>query len=168
MACPWRRAVEVLWQAAGHIGPQRLQPFVPELLDRLSRDEELVLTPEIDKLVRHACVATLGRLLAPARASRPPRGATTTRVGTWLRHEIPIRTFTEWDDAGPGFLDIDLVAHCGSSTQGFYLCTLCAVDIATAWVLMSSYGLYPAPCRAVIEPRARDVYRSHAVRSRGS
>ena len=128
------QAVEVLWQATGHIGPHRLHPFVPELLDRLSRDEELSLPAEIDKLVRHASVATLGRLLAPARATRPPRGATTTRVGTWLRHEIPIRTFTEWDDAGPGFLEVDLVAHCGSSTQGFYLCTLCAVDIATAWV----------------------------------
>jgi GAF domain-containing protein len=50
------------------------------------------------------------------------------------RHEIPIRTFTEWTDARPGFLEVDLVAHCGSSTEGFYLCTLCAVDIATAWI----------------------------------
>ena len=128
------QAVEVLWQATGHIGPHRLHPFVPELLDRLTRDGELTLPPEVDKLVRHVSPATLGRLLAPARATRPPRGATTTRVGTWLRHEIPIRTFTEWDEAGPGFLEIDLVAHCGSSTKDFYLCTLCAVDIATAWV----------------------------------
>jgi len=127
-------AAEVLWQATGHIGPQRLQPFVPELLDRLTRDGELALAPAVDKLVRQVSVATLGRLLGPARARRPTRGATTTRVGTWLRHEIPIRTFTEWDDAGPGFCEIDLVAHCGSSTQGFYLCTLCTVDIATAWV----------------------------------
>ena len=126
--------VEVLWQATGQIGPQRLQPFVPELLDRLTRDGELALAPDIDKLVRQVSVATLGRLLGPARAQRPARGATTTRVGTWLRHEIPIRTFTEWDDAGPGFCEIDLVAHCGSSTKGFYLCTLCMVDIATAWV----------------------------------
>ena len=127
-------AVEVLWQATGQVGSQRLHPFVPELLDRLTRDGELTLAPEVDKLVRHVSPATLGRLLAPARATRPPRGATTTRLGTWLRHEIPLRTFTEWDDTGPGFLEIDLVAHCGSSTQGFYLCTLCAVDIATAWV----------------------------------
>jgi hypothetical protein len=127
-------AVEVLWQATGHIGPHRLHPFVPELLDRLTRDGDLTLAPEVDKLVRRVSPATLGRLLTPARALRPPRGTTTTRVGTWLRHEIPIRTFTEWDDAGPGFFEVDLVAHCGSSTQGFYLCTLCAVDIATAWV----------------------------------
>jgi len=55
-------------------------------------------------------------------------------VGAWLRDEIPICTFTEWDDAGPGFREVDLVAHCGRSTKDFYLCTLCAVDIATAWV----------------------------------
>ncbi len=124
----------VLWEAAGYIGAHRLQPFVPELLDRLTQWGEVRIAPEIDKLLRQASAATLGRLLAPARAQRPPRGVSTTRVGTWLKHEIPIRTFTEWDDARPGFCEVDLVAHCGSSTEGFYLCTLCAVDIATAWV----------------------------------
>ena len=88
-------AVEVLWQATGHIGPHRLRPFVPELLDRLTREGELTLAPEVDKRIRQVSPATLGRLLGPARATRPPRGATTTRVGTWLRHEISIRTFTE-------------------------------------------------------------------------
>jgi hypothetical protein len=125
---------EVLWQASGRIGAHRLQPFVPELLDRLLRCGELTLAPVVDKLVRQASRPTLARLLGPARAQYPLRGATITRPGTVLRHEIPIRTFTEWIDARPGFLEVDLVAHCGSSTKGFYLCTLCAVDIATAWV----------------------------------
>ena len=125
---------EVLWQASGRIGAHRLQPFVPELLDRLLRCGELTLAPVVDKLVRQASRPTLARLLAPARAQYPLRGATSTRPGTVLRHEIPIRPFTEWADARPGFLEVDLVAHCGASTKGFYLCTLCAVDIATAWV----------------------------------
>jgi hypothetical protein len=124
----------VLWEAAGYIGAHRLHPFVPELLDRLLRCGEVTMLPDVDKLLRQASAATLGRLLAPARAHRPPRPLSTTRIGTWLKHEIPIRTFTEWDDARPGFCEVDLVAHCGSSTQGFYLCTLCAVDIATAWI----------------------------------
>jgi hypothetical protein len=128
------RAAAVLWEAAGHIGPHRLQPFVPELLDRLAHCGELVVPPAVDKLVRQASAATLGRLLAPARAQRPARGLATTRAGSWLKGEIPIRTFAEWDDVQPGFLEIDLVAHCGSTTEGFYLCTLCAVDIATAWI----------------------------------
>jgi Integrase core domain len=127
-------AAEVLWQASGRIGAHRLQPFVPELLDRLLRCGELTLAPAVDKLVRQASRPTLARLLGPARARYPLRGATITRPGTVLRHEIPIRTFTEWTDARPGFLEVDLVAHCGSSTGGFFLCTLCAVDIATAWI----------------------------------
>ena len=127
-------AAEVLWQASGRIGAHRLHPFVPELLDRLVRCGELVVAPDLDKQLRQASRPTLGRLLAPARATFPRRGATLTRPGPVLKHEIPIRTFTEWTDARPGFLEVDLVAHCGTSTEGFYLCTLCAVDIATAWV----------------------------------
>ncbi|HET7876573.1 MAG TPA: transposase family protein [Methylomirabilota bacterium] len=127
-------AAEVLWQASGRIGAHRLHPFVPDLLERLVQCGEVTVAPDVEKLLRQASRPTLARLLAPARAQYPPRGATTTRPGTWLKHEIPIRTFTEWDDARPGFCEVDLVAHCGTSTQGFYLCTLCAVDIATAWV----------------------------------
>lgn len=131
---PDATAAAVLWQAAGRIGAHRLHPFVPELLDRLLLYGELTLAPEIDKRLRQASRSTLARLLTPARAQYPRRGATITHPGTWLKHEIPIRTFTEWDDARPGFLEVDLVAHCGSSTKGFYLCTLCAVDIASCWI----------------------------------
>ena len=127
-------AAAVLWQASGRIGAHRLHPFVAELLDRLTLYGELALPPAVDKQLRQASRPTLARLLAPARAQYPLRGATITRPGTWLKQQIPIRTFTEWDDARPGFLEIDLVAHCATSTQGFYLTTLCAVDIATAWV----------------------------------
>jgi len=127
-------AAEVLWQASGRVGAHRLQPFVPELLDRLLRCGELTHTPTVNKLIRQASRPTLARLLGPARAQYPLRGATITRPNSMLKHEIPIRTFAEWTDARPGFLEVDLVGHCGSKTEGFYLCTLCAVDIATAWI----------------------------------
>ena len=71
------RAAAVLWEAAGHIGPHRLQPFVPELLDRLVQCGELVVPPAVDKLVRQASAATLGRLLAPRALSGRP--------GAWPR-----------------------------------------------------------------------------------
>jgi hypothetical protein len=90
---------EVLWQASGRIGAHRLHPFIPELLDRLTQWGELALSPALDKLVRQVSRPTLARLLAPARAQYPPRGATLTRPGSLLKHEIPIRTFTEWNDA---------------------------------------------------------------------
>ena len=145
------RAAAVVWEASGYIGAHRLHPFVTELMDRLQQHGELAVRPEIDKQLRQASRATLSRLLAGARAQRPPRAASTTRVGSWLKHEIPIRTFADWDDACPGFAEVDLVAHCGGTTKGFYLCTLCAVDVKTAWVeLQAVWGKGQQRVRAAV------------------
>ena len=126
-------AAQLLSEATGHIGPHRWHPFLPELLDRLTRSGDVGVTPDVDKHLRQVSPATLARLLAPFRRTLPHRGLTTTRPGAWLKHKIPIRTFAEWTDAQPGFLELDLVAHCGPTTMGFYLYTLCAVDVATTW-----------------------------------
>jgi hypothetical protein len=145
------RVAAVVWEASGYIGAHRLHPFVAELRDRLQQHGELAVRPEHDKQLRQASRATLSRLLAGARAQRPPRAASTTRVGSWLKHEIPIRTFAEWDDARPGFAEVDLVAHCGGTTKGFYLCTLCAVDVKTAWVeLQAVWGKGQQRVRAAV------------------
>jgi hypothetical protein len=127
-------AAQVLWEAAGQIGAKRLHPFVGELLERLTTCGELRLSPATAALLRRASMATLERLLTPARQTLPRYGRTTTRPGSWLKQQIPMRTFAEWDDARPGFLEVDLVAHCGQRADGFFLYTLCAVDVATSWV----------------------------------
>jgi hypothetical protein len=59
-----------------------------------------------------------------------------TRPGTLLKQRIPVRTFKDWDDATPGFLEMDTVAHCGESIEGFHLWTVTTVDIATGWIEM--------------------------------
>ena len=128
------QAAQVLWEAAGQIGAKRLQPFVPDLLARLTACRELTLSPSTTALLHQVSTATLERVLAPARRTQPRRGLSTTQPGAWLKQQIPIRTFAEWDDAQPGFLEVDLVAHCGHDGGGFFLHTLCAVDIATGWV----------------------------------
>lgn len=127
-------AAEVLWEAAGQIGAKRLHPFIAPLVRRLMACGELRVTLATEQALGQVSVATLERLLAGARRTRPRRGVTTTRPGTWLKQQIPMRTFAEWDDARPGFLEIDLVAHCGARSKGFFLYTLCAVDVATSWV----------------------------------
>jgi hypothetical protein len=77
--------------------------------------------------------ATIDRLLRPWRRLGGRRGLTTTKPGSLLKNAIPIRTFTEWQENKPGFLEMDLVAHCGESAEGFYLNTLAAVDVASGW-----------------------------------
>jgi hypothetical protein len=92
--------------------------FIPELLDRLVVWGALTVTPDVEKLLRQISRPTLARVLEPARTQFPVRGATITRPSHLLRQEIPVRTFTDWDDARPGFLEIDLVAHCGPQHPG--------------------------------------------------
>jgi hypothetical protein len=77
--------------------------------------------------------ATIDRLLKPYRRLGGRRGLTTTRPVSLLKNTIPIRTFADWQENKPGFMEVDLVAHCGDNTEGFYLNTLCAVDVASSW-----------------------------------
>jgi hypothetical protein len=110
--------VEVLWQATGHVGPHRLHPFVPELPDRLTRDGDLTLAPEVEKLVRHVSPATLGRLLAPARAIRPPRGATTTRLAL-ANEDSPVFVAPGQSVVASCFIDLDKVLEAFRGTGAF-------------------------------------------------
>lgn len=121
------------WQASGPICGKRLHPFLPELVEALERHGELRLAPEVKDKLLQMSRATIDRRLQRARSKLPVRGRTTTRPGSLLKSAIPIRTFADWDDARPGFLEIDLVAHCGETTAGEYLHTLSAVDIDTRW-----------------------------------
>jgi hypothetical protein len=77
--------------------------------------------------------STIDRLLRPWRQLGGRRTFTTTKPGSLLKNSIPIRTFADWEEDCPGFLEIDLVHHCGDSTEGFYLTTLSTVDVATGW-----------------------------------
>ena len=110
---------------------RRLKPFLPELVGVLERHGELVLEAAVKNQVEGMSAATIDRLLRPYRQAGLRRPFGTTKPGSLLKAAIPIRTFTEWDERRPGFLEIDLVAHCGESTEGFYLNTLSTVDVAT-------------------------------------
>ncbi|MBI4757838.1 MAG: hypothetical protein HY783_02380 [Chloroflexi bacterium] len=122
-----------IWDICDRIASRRLHPFLPEMLQVLERHDELHLAPASEQLLLTMSRSTMDRLLRPARRGQPRRGRSTTKPGTLLKRSIPIRTFADWDDAKPGFLEIDLVAHCAESTEGEYLATLDTVDVVTGW-----------------------------------
>lgn len=125
-------ALSEIWHICGCICGKRLQPFLPEMVKTLERHGELMLDEATKTLLLQMSAATIDRRLRPFRA-QTGRGLSTTKRGTLLKQSIPVRTFADWGDVRPGFTEIDLVAHCGESTQGTYLNTLTAVDIVTGW-----------------------------------
>jgi hypothetical protein len=124
-----KAALLQVWEACGQICSKRLASFPPEIVAVLKREGELKVPPETERLLVRMSAATIDRLLSIHR----PRGRCTTKPGTLLKDKIPVRTFADWNDACSGFLEMDLVAHCGESTAGEYLHTLSAVDMATGW-----------------------------------
>lgn len=125
-------ALVEVWRVCGCICGKRLQPFLPEIVPVLERDGVVVLDEETRQSLLTISAATIDRKLRPYRQRRG-RGQSTTKPGTLLKHSIPVRTFADWDEVQPGFIEMDLVAHCGETTKGQYLNTLTATDIATGW-----------------------------------
>jgi hypothetical protein len=127
--------LQVCWLVTDGICGKRLAPFLRELLRRLRHWHALRDVPaEVQARVAQMSAATLDRARRPYRTREGSRGISTTRPGALLKRQIAIRTFADWTDVQPGFLEMDLVAHCGWNAAGQFLYTLSMVDVATGWV----------------------------------
>jgi hypothetical protein len=122
-----------LWRIMDYICGKRLQPMLPELLPVLERYNEFRCDRETRAKLLRISAASIDRLLQPERRKYELRGRSGTKPGTLLKKQIPIRTFAEWDEQRPGFVEIDLVAHDGGQAAGDYCQTLDLTDIATTW-----------------------------------
>jgi len=118
---------------------KRLKPFLPALLDNLKRHEEIDISKEDEALIISVSASTIDRILAPARKDIRLKGKATTKPGTLLKHQIPIRTFADWTEDKPGFLEVDLVAHCGDLNRGEYINTINMTDIVTGWTVSTAF-----------------------------
>jgi len=126
-------ALKEAWEATDRVCSKRLQPFLPELVKVLRRHDSIIMTAETENQLCRMSASTIDRLLHSYRRLGGRRPFSTTKPGSLLKSSIPIRTFADWQDNRPGFLEVDLVAHCGESVEGFYLTTLSTVDVASGW-----------------------------------
>jgi hypothetical protein len=126
-------SLKSVWEASDRLCSKRLEPFMPEILDALRHHDELHINAATQAQLCRMSAATIDRQLRPYRKAGGRRGFTTTKPGNLLKSMIPIRTFADWQENKSGFVEIDLVAHCGESADGFYLNTLCAVDVFSGW-----------------------------------
>lgn len=141
-------ALVQVWEICGRICSKRLHPFLPEIVAVLERHNELEISPETKTLLLRMSRSTIDRCLQPARFEQR-RGLSTTKPGSLLKKAIPVRTYAQWDDARPGFVEMDLVAHCGETTAGQYISTLNVVDISTGWT--ECLAVYQKTQHAVFE-----------------
>ncbi len=127
-----------VWRIMDYICGKRLAPVLAEIVERLQRRGEFKCDPEVSKKLSRMSAATIDRLLHGERQKYQLKGRAHTRPGTLLKHQIPLRTFSEWDEQRPGFLEIDLVGHDGGTIDSLHGFTLDAIDIATAWVSLAA------------------------------
>ena len=168
------------WRAANGICSKRLVPYLPELVRVLEQYGELHLEAQTKERLLALSPATADRLLQAERKRAKPHGLGTTKPGTLLKSAIPIRTFAEWDEAEPGFTEIDLVVHCGSTTRGEYLHSLTVTDVATGWTecvalrnrgqqtvfqaLLLARGRLPFPLRGIDSDNGSEFINAHLLR----
>lgn len=121
------------WEMMDYICGKRLAPILKELIPRLIRFGEIRLTQEAKDKLMKISPATIDRILAAERKKYKIKGRANTKPGTLLKNQIPIRTFSQWNDKRPGFVEIDLVGHDGGDGSGDFLQTLDVTDVATGW-----------------------------------
>ena len=123
----------VLWEASDRVCGKRLKALLPTLVPALERHGHLTLDPRVREQLMAVSAATIDRRLASARAVTAGQRRRRRSGGDRVRGRVPVRTFGDWQDPAPGFVEADLVAHCGSLMAGSFVWTLVLTDIASGW-----------------------------------
>ncbi|MES2094576.1 MAG: DDE-type integrase/transposase/recombinase [Actinomycetota bacterium] len=129
-----------VWTFLGEPCGKYLAAIMEDSLSRLVRHGELKrvadrLSDQVWDELMAMSPATIDRYLAPTRATRYPEAKSATRAGDTLRSQIKVRRAGDELEQRPGFLEIDLVAHCGHTLKGEFLWTLTATDVFLGWTL---------------------------------
>ena len=127
------RALRQIWLWMDCLCGKRLVAILKEVIPILERHGEIHLDAQTRQKLLRISSATIDRLLAEEKKKFVLGSKAKTKPGTLLKQQIPIRTFAQWDEARPGFVEIDLVGHDGGEGSGDYLQTLDVTDVCTGW-----------------------------------
>lgn len=125
-----REALQVLWEASDRVCSKRLKALIPVLVPALERHGHLRLDPLVCQKLLAISAASIDRLLRDRRTSNRTRPR---RKPSAVTRQVPIRTFADWGDPEPGYMEMDLVAHCGQALVGAFVHTLTLTDVASGW-----------------------------------
>ena len=126
-----REALVVVWEAADRICGKRLKAILPTLMESLERHGHFDLDPIVRERLLRVSAATIDRLLAPIRIEAGKRKR--PRPRRKVSKQVPTRTYQDWNQPSPGYLEIDFVAHGGGSMAGNFIHSLVATDVCSGW-----------------------------------
>ena len=127
-----REALVVVWEASDRICGKRLVAILPNLVEAMERHGHLDLDPHVRERLLRISAASIDRLLRPIRG-HAGRRRSRRRGKHKINRRVPVRTFDDWQAPVPGYLEIDLVAHCGGVMSGAFIHSLVATDVASGW-----------------------------------
>ena len=127
-----REALIIVWEASDRICGKRLKAVLPSLIEAMGRNGHLDLDPHVRQRLISASPVTIDRLLKPIRETAGGRSKRRIRRKRASR-QVPVRTFADWNAPPPGFLEIDLVAHCGGTLSGAFVHSLGACPRIRSW-----------------------------------
>ena len=123
----------ILWETSDRVCGKRLRPLIPILIESMERAGHLQLAPEVRAGLLAMSAATIDRALAAMKGEAGQKKRRRSASSSAIRRSIPVRTFSDWGDPPPGFMEADLVSHSGPVPAGSFAQTLTLTDIATGW-----------------------------------
>ena len=128
-----REALIVLWEASDRICGKRLKALLPSLIEAMERHGHLHLQDGLKEQLLVISAATIDRLLQPVKAGASSGQKKKSSPLNRIRKLVPVRTFADWEDVGTGFMEMDMVVHCGTKTVGSFVHSLVLTDVASGW-----------------------------------
>jgi hypothetical protein len=169
-----------LWYQFDCLCGKRFVAFLRPLVDLLRGLGELDVDEAMRGKLLSVSPATVDRLLKAERKKNQVKGSSLTRPGSFLKRQIPIRTFSDWNDVAPGFVEADLVGHDGGSAYGSFLCTLTMTDVCSGWTevvgvlnkaqrhvflgLQRARERFPVPLLGIDTDNGSEFLNNHLVR----
>jgi len=173
-------ALRKVWAVMDAPAGKRMAPFLPEMVARLRACAELDITEETAAKLGAMSAATIDRRLAGERKRLQLKGRSGTKPGTLLKSQIPIRTWADWDETEPGFVEIDCVGHEGGNPRGDFCQTLTVTDIRSTWTetqavknkaqkwvfdaLVDITELFPFPIKGIDSDNGSEFINDHLLR----
>jgi hypothetical protein len=126
-------ALIVLWEASDRICGKRLKALLPVLLESMERHGHIQLEENVREQVLKLSAATIDRKLRSVRQKASSGRRKKAGANHRVRKLVPVRTFADWGEVGPGYMEMDLVVHCGTRTVGSFVHTLVLTDVVSGW-----------------------------------